>query len=44
MGNYRGEFKQAFEKGGFDGLMTRVRELQAKLDADLAHNPGGAPR
>jgi ABC-type transporter MlaC component len=40
MGNYRGDFRQAFEKGGFDGLMSRVKELQAKLDADLTRNRG----
>jgi phospholipid transport system substrate-binding protein len=43
-GNHHGEFQQAFEKGGFDGLMARVKAVQAKLDADLAHNPDGAPR
>jgi hypothetical protein len=39
MHNYREDFKQAFEKGGFDGLMAKVRALQAKLDADLTRNP-----
>jgi phospholipid transport system substrate-binding protein len=42
MRNYRGDFKQAFEHGGFDGLMTRLKALQSKLDADLAHGPGAA--
>jgi ABC-type transporter MlaC component len=43
MHNYRGDFKQAFEKSGFDGLMAKVKALQAKLDADLAHGSRTAP-
>jgi phospholipid transport system substrate-binding protein len=42
MQNYRDDFKQAFETGGFDGLMAKVRAVQAKLDADLANNRGAA--
>ena len=37
MQNYRDDFKQAFENGGLDGLMAKVRAVQAKLDADLAN-------
>ena len=35
MSKYRGEFKQAFENGGTDGLMAKVRTVQAELAAKL---------
>jgi hypothetical protein len=38
--NYSGDFKQAFENGGFDGLMDRVKVVQAKVSAEL--QGGGA--
>ncbi len=36
MRNYHNDFKQAFENGGFDSLMARLKAWQAKLDARLA--------
>jgi len=34
--NYRNDFKQAFEKAGFDSLMASLEAWQAELDARLA--------
>src|SRR5208282_4766810 len=44
MRNYRDDFKQAFEKGGFDSLMARLGAWQAKLDARLARYPSAATK
>jgi len=44
MRNYRDDFKQAFEKGGFDSLMARLRAWQAELDARLARYPSAAAK
>jgi phospholipid transport system substrate-binding protein len=41
MRNYSRDFKQAFEKGGFDGLMDRVKAVQVKVSAEL-HDRGAA--
>jgi phospholipid transport system substrate-binding protein len=35
MGKYRSDFKEAYEKSGFDGLMDRMKTLQDELDAKL---------
>jgi phospholipid transport system substrate-binding protein len=35
MRNYRDDFRRAIENGGFDGLMDRLKALQADIDTDL---------
>jgi len=35
MNNYSGDFRQAFENGGFAGLMNRVKAVQSKVSAEL---------
>jgi ABC-type transporter MlaC component len=42
MRNYSGDFKQAFEHGGFAGLMDRVKAVQANVSAELALGRGAA--
>jgi len=46
MRNYSGDFKQAFENGGFDGLMDRVKTVQSKVSAELAQGSraAGSPK
>jgi phospholipid transport system substrate-binding protein len=46
MRNYSADFKQAFENGGFDGLMDRVKAVHAKVSAELAQgrDAAGAPK
>ena len=43
MRKYRDDFQHAFEKGGFDSLMARLRAWQAELDARLARHPVAPP-
>jgi ABC-type transporter MlaC component len=45
MRNYSGDFKQAFENGGFDGLMDRVKTVQSKVSAELqGRSAAGSPK
>jgi ABC-type transporter MlaC component len=44
MRNYRNDLKQAFEKGGVDSLMARLRAWQAELDARLARYSSAATK
>jgi phospholipid transport system substrate-binding protein len=46
MRNYSGDFKQAFEHGGVDGLMDRVKTVQSKVSAELAQGSraAGSPK
>ena len=40
MHNYSGDFRRAFENGGFAGLMDRVKTAQAKVRGELAQDRG----
>jgi ABC-type transporter MlaC component len=46
MRSYSGDFRQAFENGGFAGLMDRVKAVQAKVRGELAQDrgSGGLPK
>jgi len=46
MNNYRGDFRQAFENGGFAGLMNRVKAVQSKVSGELeqGRRASGSPK
>jgi phospholipid transport system substrate-binding protein len=46
LNNYGGDFRQAFESGGFAGLMNRVRSVQSKVSAELeqGRRAAGSPK
>jgi phospholipid transport system substrate-binding protein len=43
MRSYRDDFRRAIENGGFDGLMDRLKALQADIDTDLEGHHAVAP-
>lgn len=46
LNNYSGDFRQAFEHGGFAGLMDRVKTMQSKVSAELeqGRRAAGSPK